>query len=276
MNEKNWRELIWIFGDDNEILPGMKVCNLGYERCEKGHFFGPAVRSHYLIHFVISGKGVFERGGKSYNIGKNEAFLIRPDELTYYRADEENPWNYMWLGVSGSIVDEMIRTALGDEIVFRVNNEILIEIENLYHGCLDKAELGYKIFAVLFKFLGDVQAKKGTDSVRQLDAVSSAVNFMENNYFRPIDVSTIASEMGISRSHFTTLFTSAMGVAPYNYLLKLRIAKAEKLLIERPSLTVTEVAYSVGFSGVERFSEMFKKYTGFSPLVYRKKKGENL
>jgi AraC-like DNA-binding protein len=121
-----------------------------------------------------------------------------------------------------------------------------------------------------------VQAKKGTDSVRQLDAVSSAVNFMENNYFRPIDVSTIASEMGISRSHFTTLFTSAMGLSPYNYLLKLRIAKAEKLLIERPSLTVTEVAYSVGFSGVERFSEMFKKYTGFSPLVYRKKKGENL
>lgn len=276
MAEKRMSSLLWMFSDDKEILPGINVCDVGYEECDKGHSYGPAVRPYYLFHFVKSGSGIFERGGRRFTLSKNQVFLIRPDELTYYRADDNAPWSYMWLGISGELADSAVSRVLGDECVFSVSNDALLEMESLYHGCLNKGEFAYKIVALLLRTFGDVLAKSEKSNERKPDLVTSAVNFMESNYFRPIDVGSLADEMGVSRSHFTTLFASAMGVSPYNYLLKLRLAKAEKLLIERPSLSVTEIAYTVGFTGVERFSEMFKKYVGLSPLAYRKKKGENL
>ena len=46
----------------------MKVYYCGREDCEKGHFFGPAVRSHQLIHFVLKGKGIYRTGYGQYEI----------------------------------------------------------------------------------------------------------------------------------------------------------------------------------------------------------------
>lgn len=52
----------------------------GYEKCEGGHFWGPAVRNQYLLHYVISGKGTYTVGEETYTLHANECFLIRPGE----------------------------------------------------------------------------------------------------------------------------------------------------------------------------------------------------
>ena len=49
----------------------------GYEKCEGGHFWGPAVRNQYLLHYVISGKGTYTVGEETYTLHANECFLIR-------------------------------------------------------------------------------------------------------------------------------------------------------------------------------------------------------
>ena len=57
----------------------------GYEKCSAGHFFGPTVRVHYLIHLVINGKGLYQVGKNTYSVCTNQAFLIRPQEVTFTR-----------------------------------------------------------------------------------------------------------------------------------------------------------------------------------------------
>lgn len=71
----------------------------GYEKCEGGHFWGPAVRNQYLLHYIISGKGTYTVGEETYTLHANECFLIRPGERTYYIADREDPWEYMWVAL---------------------------------------------------------------------------------------------------------------------------------------------------------------------------------
>lgn len=34
--------------------------NYGYEECDSGHFYGPAVRKSYMIHYITAGKGIFQ------------------------------------------------------------------------------------------------------------------------------------------------------------------------------------------------------------------------
>lgn len=247
----------------------VEVCDVGLMKCKPRHGWGAGVRNYYLFHLVSQGKGVFSVGGNEYRVSKDQAFLIRPDELISYAADERDPWHYVWLGFRGDKAAELVERATAGKHVFNVLPEYANELTNVLRSFSDEVELSYRLTAFAYKFLGGLYGS-GSISRHKPDAVQTAVRFIENNYFRPFDVTELAAELGMSRTHFSTLFTQTMGVSPYNYMIKYRIAKAEGLLCERDDLSVTDIAYSVGFSSIERFSEMFKKYTSLSPLAYRK------
>ena len=80
----------------------------GKESCQPGHYFGPAVRPHYLIHVILEGKGIFQKSGVTYSLKKGDAFLIPPMESTYYQADQEDPWIYAWVGFDGKSCPEIL------------------------------------------------------------------------------------------------------------------------------------------------------------------------
>ncbi len=80
----------------------------GLSRTEPLHSFGPALKPHYLIHYILSGKGKFSIGGEVYPLEAGYGFLITPDELAFYQADEEEPWTYVWVGFSGTQAAEYI------------------------------------------------------------------------------------------------------------------------------------------------------------------------
>ena len=60
------------------------------------HSFGPASKPHYLIHYVLSGKGHFRFHDKEYRLEAGYGFLIQPNELAFYQADAKDPWSYLW------------------------------------------------------------------------------------------------------------------------------------------------------------------------------------
>ena len=85
-------------------LPSINPINLNYfgsEQCESGYSFGPFVRTSYVLHLVRSGKGKLMKQGNTYEVSCGQAFLIYPGEETVYQADDEEPWNYMWVGFHG-------------------------------------------------------------------------------------------------------------------------------------------------------------------------------
>lgn len=263
------KKVIGYFAFGESVSEAIEVRDAGFEECAPGHAYGPAVRNYYLIHFVKSGKGVFSVGGNDYALEKNSAFLIRPGVVSYYRADSDDPWHYAWLGIRGSEAERLINATLGDCDVFNVPAELIYELEAVVKTAVDVTDMAYALTGLCYKILGRMRSERAPKPKRP-DIVKSATRFIEYNYFRPFDVTRLAEELGMSRAHFTTVFTAAMGVSPYNYLTRFRISKAESLIKSDAGLSVTEVAYSVGFSSIERFSEMFKKYAGISPLVYKK------
>ena len=80
-------------------MTALSVYNVGHQRCTPRYQWGPGVRNHYLIHYVVSGCGVYETRGQRYSLQAGEAFLALPDtEITYY-ADENDPWEYVWVAL---------------------------------------------------------------------------------------------------------------------------------------------------------------------------------
>ncbi|MBQ8753066.1 MAG: AraC family ligand binding domain-containing protein, partial [Clostridia bacterium] len=80
---------------------GLSVYSAGSQQCVPGQSWGPAVRDHYLLHYVSAGRGVYICGGREYPIAAGEAFVIYPGELVTYWPDDRDPWDYHWVGFVG-------------------------------------------------------------------------------------------------------------------------------------------------------------------------------
>ena len=74
---------------NTENTTALRIYYCGREQCAPGHFWGPAIRPHYLLHVVLHGKGEFFYQEKKYELSAGDAFLIEPMQTHYYQADKE-------------------------------------------------------------------------------------------------------------------------------------------------------------------------------------------
>jgi YesN/AraC family two-component response regulator len=99
--------------------------------------------------------------------------------------------------------------------------------------------------------------------------IQKALVFMREHFAEPVTLSEVARQAGLSRFHFCRLFHHETGVPFHDYLHDLRVTQAKTLLTDR-YLTVTEVAYAVGFNDLSHFDRTFRRMIGRSPSEYRK------
>lgn len=108
-----------------ESESAIRLYYCGSESCAPGHFFGPAVRPHYLMHFIRSGKGTYLRKDEIHSLSCGDAFLILPGETTKYIADEKEPWEYTWVAFDGTNAEALLRCCgfLPGSLVYRSPDE---------------------------------------------------------------------------------------------------------------------------------------------------------
>ncbi|ADL43188.1 transcriptional regulator, AraC family [Caldicellulosiruptor obsidiansis OB47] len=93
--------------------------------------------------------------------------------------------------------------------------------------------------------------------------------YIDNNYMEDIKMGDIAKRLFMSESTLSRIFKNHFGVLPKEYLLSKRIEKAKEYL-SMSNLKISNIAMMCGFSSLQRFNDIFKKYTGLSPTQYRK------
>ena len=98
--------------------------------------------------------------------------------------------------------------------------------------------------------------------------VQRAIDFMNANFHRAIALDNIAEEVNISPAYFTHLFRTETGLTPIDYLIKLRLQKAGKLLATE-FLSIKQVMASVGYNSKSHFARHFKRQFGITPSEYR-------
>ncbi len=82
-------------------------------------------------------------------------------------------------------------------------------------------------------------------------------------------INELARELGISRTQLYVDIKRLFNTSPNNYILNVRIERGRKLLLD-PHPTISEVAYSCGFTDPRYFSQCFRKITGTTPTDFRK------
>jgi hypothetical protein len=103
-----------LFNLNRKEVTELDMCHCGIEVCAPGHAYGPAVRDHFLIHYIRDGQGIFRVGETQYRLIKGDGFLICPGIVTYYQADWDEPWRYSWVGFHDSLAAAYLKDACLD------------------------------------------------------------------------------------------------------------------------------------------------------------------
>ena len=99
-------------------------------------------------------------------------------------------------------------------------------------------------------------------------AITPAISFLESNYQKKITENTLASLCGMNPFRFSRCFKKEIGLTFQEYLVRLRIREALRLL-GNPNASITDIAFTVGFNDTSYFSRTFKKYLNQSPSEFR-------
>lgn len=250
------------------------VQQCGSEVCEFGHQYGPVVRGYHLIHFVASGSGVFWTRERRFELSKGQGFIIYPDQVTTYRADDKTPWAYAWVGFAGYDAELLTRQAglsrakpvfsfEQAERVFGLLRRMPEDAANLRLGAM--AALGglYQVLALIGQ--GQPQESPNVDQ----SYYKKAMWYMEGNYERPIQISDVADFVGLSRSQLFRVFQKVAGAGPKDCLTHIRMKRAQ-MLLGISGLTLEEIASSVGVSSAARLGVLFKETYGITVGQYRR------
>lgn len=97
----------------------------------------------------------------------------------------------------------------------------------------------------------------------------SVREYLEKNYRQEITMESLSEQFHFSESYIARLFRTEFGVPPVKYLLRLRIEKAQALILENPDMSFGAIAEAVGYEDQHYFSRLFRLSTGMSPSKYK-------
>ncbi|WP_407313512.1 PocR ligand-binding domain-containing protein [Desulfosporosinus sp. SB140] len=103
---------------------------------------------------------------------------------------------------------------------------------------------------------------------KHLSLVTNARNFIIENYYKPLTLKATADYLFISPSHLSRLFRMELDCTFNDYLTRVRVEKAVELL-KKPEYSVAQVSKAIGFKNQSYFAEIFRKYIGVTPLIYK-------
>jgi AraC-like DNA-binding protein len=263
---------IWYYhGVDRPSIPARPLVIewAGFSRWGDDHFFQRHVSDIFVVEQVTMGNARFIQGGKEYIVGPGDIFLLRQGPDHWYGVGPCGFLHKRLARISGPLLDSLLRTiGLWEQNVIRPPSPgeitlLLRKAANLLRkkepGWIDASSiLAYEILVRLSKII----------TPEPPYAMTKALAYIERNLQKPLTNKDICSQTGFSLTHFNRLFRQHAGMAPMSYLISQRVTWAKRLLTNT-SLSIKQVAATIGYENQLYFSALFKKHAGISPKEYR-------
>ena len=244
----------------------------------------------YALYLVIEGKGVYTIGNSEFHVKEYDMFVMYPNVPIRCIADKNDPWELLAVSFDG-VDARLLLNAAGFEPKHPVrtldphtSDQMSKVMSGIYawrgqeiYSTVQSTALIYAMLSALVKTSSWDQSAMPPGWTGTVH-FQKALDFISNNYSKPINVTDIAKHVNLSRSRLYRVFMQQIFISPQQYLIEYRMRQAIHLL-ERRSGSIKEIANAVGIEDPLYFSSLFKQVTGKSPKNYMKEiidgSGEN-
>ena len=288
--DKNGAFVKYLPHNDTDTLWQLYCTTLGMRKIAAGTVYPPGKKQHppeyrsvgssgrvlneFQFVYITEGRGSLRMKEDNCEISPGTGFFVFPGIWHWYAPDLETGWDEYWVGFKGEYAEALL--SKGVLSVRRPTMDIGINsnIVHLFQEMFETAKreppgfqpkLTGSVIRLLAYCLSFSQQRGQGSEAEQL--VQKARLMMEDHIFGNLDMEEISRQLGISYTHFRSIFKNYSGQSPYQYYLNLKINKAKELL-ETGEYAVKEVAHDLSFENQYYFSRLFKKKTGVSPSCW--------
>lgn len=262
------------------LLRGLYVTDAGYFPHAVDHF---VERRHgaptTLVILCMRGAGWVQCAGGSRTELRAGSFVWLPARASHaYGSSDDDPWSIAWAHFAGQEMEAW--QDLFEHVSEVVPPLVELPTDRLGEIALDQVhsvlERGYALrhqvsaAAALRWALSTVAelAMERPDQRSARERVALSAESLRRDWIRPHRLEALASAAGMSITHYSVLFRRHTGFAPIDFLIRLRVQQACRLL-DTTTLPVSEVARQVGYDDPYYFTRCFRRVMGHSPRKYR-------
>ena len=246
----------------------------------EGHAYDPHFHDSYLLGFTERGVQQFHCRRVLHNSTPGQAFLLEPGEVHDGNAPMPGGFTYSTLYVPpqwleremGNLFEEAPDDCLPSFAQTLLQEpDLLGRIADAFHA-LYTADLRIVRQTALDRLLESLSGTLGwrQKALSRPDIPLVAVrarDYLHAHYQQNIGLDDIAAVAGVDRFRLSRAFKAAFGIAPYAYLVQLRLARARQLL--RLGRAPVDVAADLGFADQSHLGRWFRRAYGFTPAAYR-------
>jgi AraC-like DNA-binding protein len=243
----------------------------------------------YEISMLMEGDQIVVMDGKSYRQHAGDLLIIKPGVRHSSRQGESSEFTHFYLhfDTDDNLLNLMLQSCR--EPLFHAGSETAARVRPVLERLAGWAKRGQPLTfsermllnSELFQFfagLGESLAVNPealvqpdlrntqlsyeiADKIKAMAAKSIMMGTQES-------ISDIVKSTGISSSHCNRIFRQTFGMSPRRYLSNLKLHEAVRLL--KTDLQITQIAGLLGYRDIAHFSLQFKRWTGLSPVDYRR------
>ena len=208
-----------------------------------------------ILQWTLEGEGCFTFKGKHWPVRVGEAFIaIVPEQSSYYFPKQSlEPWKFAWLNFYGVLGVSLMRQfrEVFDPVVSLPQRS---KASAMFLKLADLANAGdlqdaHEASAASYAFLMEWTRQLTRPMMQRGDPVQVAIALCAARFREPLGIKELAAQTGLSREHFTRIFTDRTGKSPARYLRDLRVNAAREML-GRQGSPLKEVALRCGFPSV--------------------------
>jgi AraC-like DNA-binding protein len=270
---------------------GVSVSGVGHARVAPREVYPPSghpahhqfnwqhgrVLNHFQIVYITDGQGIFESvSGGVRDLPAGSVFLLFPGVWHRYQPRHETGWVEDWIEMNGPSVERLTEAKVISPEQPHIQIGLRPEIHDLFYECFKLARSGQPGYQPTLGVLGlqiltRVLAAAGEPNHEPSSAdrgVERARAIIAQAIDQPVRMEEIAEDVGMGYSHFRRTFRAKTGLSPKQYHLQLRMRKAQAML-QNTSMSLCEIADSLGFDSPFHLSSAFKAKMGVSPSQWR-------
>lgn len=231
----------------------------------------------WQIVVIVSGRGCFESAAtKPAGISAGTALILFPGVWHRYAPDPATGWSERWIELRGPVLKRLQKAGqLSPDAPFRrlgKASEIDALLTRIHARLREPArgfdpEPGAWALQILAQLHATTRRRDAADPMSRL--IARAERTLAERIETPPPMESLAKELGVAYSHFRREFKARTGLPPKQYLLRLRLEKARRLLGNTPD-SVKTIADRLGFNSPFHLSAAFKKEFGVSPAHWRR------
>lgn len=267
---ENYNE-IYYSNFSNLDRPGC-MTQLGQVLPRQGYQFKNRFVSRYFFDYVVSGKGYIEFDGVLHNVSAGDLIYIRKATVVSYWTDEDDPYEKLWIGADGMIVESMIDSYIGrDRLVIRhdFSPELFIKLKSIIaSNGYDERRIMRTIFDLILRTAEFPEIKE-----RECDegeALAERIRqYIDDRLTENFTLEEISEYFHVSKRHVYRVFNEKYHTTPKAYHNDIRLVAALRYLSET-STPISEIASTLGYCDQSFFSTSFRRKYGVNPTAYRK------